>query len=685
MEEMATDAPVDGISRPAAPPPPTALVDLRRKRILALLVGGVVVLAYVAVGIVLMMLVPASDGGKQILRTVGVFGYGAGAGILVLGGGVVAYRLFKSRLPDSLKLHFLLRLVALVVALVSFSGLTIFLISRETPLSIDVLEPSLTRGLVAPVAVTYGTETLRSILSKSGLFPVRYRWDFDGNGSIDADRQEPQVTTIYKRKGLYSVRLDVVLSDGTVRQASRRLEIPHGVFSLLPPQPTSERPVLFTVANLYEMKGRDGQEIKIDEVTWDFNGDDIVEVTSREDIVTWSFAHPGTYLVRAVLRLSNGVQESYERQVVVLEAPPPGFRVDVETEGMTKGSPPLGVIFRVKVEEGVAVSEITWQFAPSGKNVGSIIEYATGDRVSYTFMKPGPYEVVVTVVAKNGDIAQQKIPIEVLTPLMIPDLKVKTSPEAKEKRFRGSAPFEVTLEPLTAFPLLVFMWEQEGASRVFKGKESLRAVYELPGTYPIVLVIRDVEGRELRIPYEVTVLPPPARVELELVPPTGIAPLVVTFDASQSTIPGKQITGFSWLFGDKGRGEEPQYLGSQVTHRYEEPGNYTVTVRAHTEDGEVFEAKKSVIVRASVLDACIFPSRNTGRVPFGVKFYSDCSAGRVATYLWDFGDGSQSEEPSPSHVFQRPGAYTVTLTIRDGQNGEDTTSTAITAEPPHPP
>lgn len=34
-------------------------------------------------------------------------------------------------------------------------------------------------------------------------------------------------------------------------------------------------------------------------------------------------------------------------------------------------------------------------------------------------------------------------------------------------------------------------------------------------------------------------------------------------------------------------------------------------------------------------------------------------------YNWNFGDGTYSNEPNPSHVFNYPGKYTITLTIYD--------------------
>jgi hypothetical protein len=48
------------------------------------------------------------------------------------------------------------------------------------------------------------------------------------------------------------------------------------------------------------------------------------------------------------------------------------------------------------------------------------------------------------------------------------------------------------------------------------------------------------------------------------------------------------------------------------------------------------------------------------------------------TYEWDFGDGSPgSSALNPTHTYANSGAYTVTLTVRDGNGGEDTNDLTV--------
>lgn len=70
---------------------------------------------------------------------------------------------------------------------------------------------------------------------------------------------------------------------------------------------------------------------------------------------------------------------------------------------------------------------------------------------------------------------------------------------------------------------------------------------------------------------------------------------------------------------------------------------------------------------------------NGGYAPCSVQFTS--SSINAVDFIWDFGDGSTSIAENPTHVFDQPGTYTITLKVKnsDGQNQK---SSQITIKKP---
>ena len=71
----------------------------------------------------------------------------------------------------------------------------------------------------------------------------------------------------------------------------------------------------------------------------------------------------------------------------------------------------------------------------------------------------------------------------------------------------------------------------------------------------------------------------------------------------------------------------------------------------------------------------------TGHAPLLVNF-ADNSTGSITSWLWDFGDGSESTEQNPSHNYMKPGTYTVSLTVIGfGGSDQETKDGYIAVEP----
>jgi PKD repeat protein len=142
----------------------------------------------------------------------------------------------------------------------------------------------------------------------------------------------------------------------------------------------------------------------------------------------------------------------------------------------------------------------------------------------------------------------------------------------------------------------------------------------------------------------------------------GLAPHPVQF-TDQST---GEITGWSWDFGDG----LPASTAQNPSHTYLVAGVYTVTLQVTGPCGTDAEVKTDYVVVLDPAPVAAFTGTPTvGTAPVTVAF-TDQSVGNVASWAWDFGDGSGAAVQNPSHEYAVAGTYTVRLTVV-GPGGSD--------------
>ncbi len=56
----------------------------------------------------------------------------------------------------------------------------------------------------------------------------------------------------------------------------------------------------------------------------------------------------------------------------------------------------------------------------------------------------------------------------------------------------------------------------------------------------------------------------------------------------------------------------------------------------------------------------------------------------IVSYLWDFGDGTTSSEMRVDHTYEKPGRYTVTLTVTDKAGKTSAKTQTVDVNPPKP-
>jgi PKD repeat protein len=167
-------------------------------------------------------------------------------------------------------------------------------------------------------------------------------------------------------------------------------------------------------------------------------------------------------------------------------------------------------------------------------------------------------------------------------------------------------------------------------------------------------------------------------------PSTPITRMDVTFDASLSTDSDGRIVSYVWNFGDGSTDD-----GMVVKHDFKVMGTYVVTLTVTDDRGQSASLSKSVSVLSTTdpkADFVLSPSAPlVGDKVFFNGATSTASVGRtLVQYDWDFGTGVQASGMLASHVYTKPGEYTVVLTVTDDAGNKGSTSKKVTISLPTP-
>ena len=133
---------------------------------------------------------------------------------------------------------------------------------------------------------------------------------------------------------------------------------------------------------------------------------------------------------------------------------------------------------------------------------------------------------------------------------------------------------------------------------------------------------------------------------------------------------------YSWDFGDQRTAS-----GASVTHTYESNNTYAVVVTVTDPAGHQASQSTTVAVVPPKPQAFFTSSVDEfGDIFFDASHSSADPSTSIASYNWDFGDGSTPDNttfPEDSHFYSNLGTYQVTLTVIDatGQASNPYTAT----------
>ncbi len=185
------------------------------------------------------------------------------------------------------------------------------------------------------------------------------------------------------------------------------------------------------------------------------------------------------------------------------------------------------------------------------------------------------------------------------------------------------------------------------------------------------------------VDFSFDVKPPP--VSRFTVPPLVAQDFAVSFDGTASATralpPTNRIVRYHWRFGD---GSELVQVEGDINfgrpeHTYEKHGTFEASLTVYDSAGNPCNAATSS--RSLTVNAP--PVANAGddlRIGLADAARFDAGAllgvdGDNHTFSWTFGDGQTGAGSVVSHLYEKPGTYTVTLTVDDQKNATNSIAT----------
>lgn len=182
-----------------------------------------------------------------------------------------------------------------------------------------------------------------------------------------------------------------------------------------------------------------------------------------------------------------------------------------------------------------------------------------------------------------------------------------------------------------------------------------------------------------------TNFPPTATIESRIV--SGSVPLSVSFNALASAAASPAtIATYAWDFGNGDTSVLPV-----VSTNYESAGSYYVSLTVTDTNGLSSTATTTIVVQDSETlppTAGISANTNSGTAPLTVTFTAATSTATapatIASYAWNFGNGTTATSPSAITTYSNAGSYNVSLTVTDSNGLSNTATVSISVQDDEP-
>ncbi len=209
-----------------------------------------------------------------------------------------------------------------------------------------------------------------------------------------------------------------------------------------------------------------------------------------------------------------------------------------------------------------------------------------------------------------------------------------------------------------------FKWDfGDGSPEQTTTVDSISHIYTQIGNYTVRLISIDSSSCNIADTAYTTIHArrDKAILGLDAVKLPPCTSLIYQFTNTSTAPPNKPFgnRSFAWDFGDGSADTTIQ----PAPHSYAAEGTYIV--KLYLIDTNYCNAPDLIVdtIRIAANVKAQFTTPPSGCAPYTAEFNNTSLAGQ--TFLWNFGDGTTSTDAYPSHIYETPGRYTVTLTAYD--------------------
>lgn len=502
---------------------------------------------------------------------------------------------------------------------------------------------------------------------------LTYAWDLDSNPLTFESPGNP-ISHVWRRAGVYHIRLRVTDKDGAENFASAQVEIGNA-----PPTAEANGPYATTITTPITLTAVGSSDPVDEALTYQWNfGDGALSAIMTNTMVTHVYTDDGLYTATLRVTDSRGASDTESTLVYVQNLPPTALASATPTSADKNVPIDFSAVGSTDPDDPLSVLLYQWNFGDGVTDNGA--------NVTHAYAAGGVYTATLTVTDDNGanDTAEVVITINNALPLAAagPD---QTVLEGSTVNFDGSGSSDPNGD------LLTYEWDfnYDGINFEVEGSGPLVSYIYPNGPATITAAVRvsDGDGGSDIDTLQVTVenASPQAQAGPDQTVEEGSA---VNFDGTNSSDPGLNDTlSYEWDFNYDGATFEVDGTGPLVSQTYPD-GPAVITVALRVSDGEggvsldtlqvtVNNAAPTAVAAADQTDVTVGQT-----ITFDGVGSSDPGPNDILTYRWDFEYDGSTFNPDATgagvtNSWTITGTYTIMLQVEDNNGGIGTDTITV--------